>query len=490
MPNQEAMLLERYARSGDAEAFSEIVRQYAGIVYGTCQRILGDRELAADATQETFFQLVKHAGQIRESLVCWLHRVATHKAIDRIRHDSNRRRREKEYCAGKLQQADQWQEVAPFVDEAIDELDEPLRRILTNHFLHGQTMNLIAEAEQVSQATISRRVETALDQLRRSLERRGILVAGVGLGTMLAQSFVEAAPAAVLEELGKMAIVGVSAAVSGSGAAAAVSAEAATVSVSAAGTATGVGMASKLVVAVIVAALGTAGYVVYQNHTGTGNDATTVSSSASDTAPMRSSNSTADASGVSSSPTLPQDEDFENWLESSSTETLATNDATAPVTPPSASQAPQNGYYFGGVATASGGMGFGGIGPRSTMKSFNTPDETVTSFVTMLEHGLFDQLPECFVEGAEDANRLQQTIQNPKNPQETEVKQCLESIGSPIEVTRQVQGSKGLEVTWLCTVKKPFTLGGEQGLSFKSDDRFEFHATLVQVGSEWKISGI
>jgi len=138
-----------------------------------------------------------------------------------------------------------------------------------------------------------------------------------------------------------------------------------------------------------------------------------------------------------------------------------------------------------------GGMGMEGTGPRSTMKSFNTPDETVTSFVTMLEHGLFDQLPDCFVEGSPDSLRLQQILQNPKNQQEVEFKQCLESIGSPVEITRQVEGSKGLEVTWQCTVKKPFTMSaGVQITPYQPGDRFELDATLVQVGSEWKIAGI
>ncbi len=491
MPNQETMLLERYVRCGDAEAFSEIVRQYAGIVYGTCQRILGDRELAADAAQETFFQLVKHPGEVRESLVSWLHRVATHKAIDRIRSDSNRRRHEKEYCAGKLQQADQWQEVAPFVDEAINELDETLRRILTTHFLQGQSMSRIAEAEQVSQATISRRVETALDQLRKSLERRGILVAGVGLGTMLVNSFVEAAPAVVLEELGKMAMVGGSAAISGSATAAAVSAEAATVSASTACSAVGFGLSSKLVAAVVVAALGTAGFVAYHNYSGTNSPVPVVSSSGSDSVLVPSSNASLNASGGSSSPAVPQDKDFETGLESTSAANSAAKNAPVGTVPQAVTETPQVGPLAEGVAMVSGGMGFGGTGPRSTMKSFNTPDETVTSFVTMLENGLFDQLPECFVEGAPDAVQLQEMLQNPKNPGELEFKQCLESIGSPVDVTKQVAGSKGLEVTWLCTVKKPFTMSEKgQIIPFQPGDRFELDATLVQVGSEWKMAGI
>lgn len=484
MPNQEAILLERYAHSGDAEAFSEIVRQYAGVVYGTCQRILGDREMAADAAQETFFQLVKHAGQVRESLVSWLHRVATHKAIDRIRRDSNRRRHEKEYVTGRLHQADQWQEVSPFVDEAIDELDEPLRRILTSHFLYGQSMNRIAEAEHVSQATISRRVETALDQLRKSLEQRGILVASVGLGTMLANSVAEAAPAAVLEELGKMAMVGGTTAVSGSCAAA--------VSGSAVGSSAGIGLSLKLVAAVVAAALGTVGYVVYHNQDqAVSSSPTALLLSDSDMASERSTSPAADSASASSASTLPQDEGFSNWLESTSMEIPLTADGQGGVILPSTwqDQAGQEDALPGGVAMSGAAMGFGGGMMGAVGVRFNTPNDTVTSFITLLEYGQIEQLSQCFVVGAEDAIQLQEILQNPKNQGEIEFNQCLKSIGSPVDITRQVQGSRGLEVTWLCTVKSPFTMGGGS-MSFRPGDKFELDATLVQVGGEWKMSGI
>jgi len=92
MNQSENILLQRFAASGDAAAFSEIVHRYAGLVYGVCLRILADKDDAADATQETFFQLVKQAKEITGSVPNWLHKVAKSKAIDRIRKDSRRRR--------------------------------------------------------------------------------------------------------------------------------------------------------------------------------------------------------------------------------------------------------------------------------------------------------------------------------------------------------------------------------------------------------------
>jgi RNA polymerase sigma factor (sigma-70 family) len=97
MAESERALLRRFADAGDARAFAELVHRYAGLVYGTCLRVLSDADRAADATQETFFQLMRKAGEIRGSLGGWLHRVAVRKAVDLLRTDSVRRSREAKY---------------------------------------------------------------------------------------------------------------------------------------------------------------------------------------------------------------------------------------------------------------------------------------------------------------------------------------------------------------------------------------------------------
>jgi hypothetical protein len=281
--------------------------------------------------------------------------------------------------------------------------------------------------------------------------------------------------------------VGGAATASGSGAAVAVSAEAATVSASAAGTATG--LALKFVAAAIVAALGTAGYVVYHNHDTVIAPATAISSSsASDAASVRMIDPAANAAGVSAMDNIPQDKDFETWLETSSMDHPAIATEQGIVIFPTASQEQQGQEILltqgAGIDVGFGGMGMGAVGVR-----FDTPNDTVTSFVTLLEMGQFHQLSQCFVEGAQDAIQLQELLENPKDQGEIEFKQCLESIGKPVDITRQTAGSTGLEVTWLCTVNKPFTMNGGSK-SFQPGDKFELDATLVQIGGEWKMSGI
>jgi RNA polymerase sigma factor (sigma-70 family) len=181
MADTDALLLRRFCDTADPEAFSEIVKLYAGVVYGACKRIIHDSDVAADVAQDTFFQLLRNAEDVSGSLAGWLHTVATRKAINVIRKDSARKARESEYISTKLQEAESWEEVSPYVDEALGKIDDHLRQVLVEHFLEGLTTRQLGEKIGISQATVSRRVNAGLDSLRSVLKKRGVIVASVSL---------------------------------------------------------------------------------------------------------------------------------------------------------------------------------------------------------------------------------------------------------------------------------------------------------------------
>jgi RNA polymerase sigma factor (sigma-70 family) len=258
MAENEIALLRQFVKHGDAEAFSEIVRRHAGMVYGVSLRMLKDESRAADVVQETFLRLLHDADRITDSLAGWLHHIATHKAIDAVRRDGRRRKREAVYAAGKLSETQDWQSISGYVDEAMEELDEDTRALLIQHFLEGRKQKDIAANANISQATVSRRIEAGVSELGKKLHNRGILVVAGALGTLLLQNAVEAAPTVVVQELGKMALVGATAAGTGAAVAGA--------SGSAGAVTTGVlaGVKAKVVTAAAVAAVGVGGVVTYQ----------------------------------------------------------------------------------------------------------------------------------------------------------------------------------------------------------------------------------
>jgi RNA polymerase sigma factor (sigma-70 family) len=208
MAETEAILLKRFARSGDAAAFAEIIRRHAGLVYSAALRVLADVDRASDVAQETFLQLTKDAANVTGSLPGWLHRVATHKAIDQMRQEAARRQREIKYSAEQPQNAAEWKDISPHVDRALCELDPDLRDILILHFLQDCSTREIARRRGISQATVSRRIEAGVAQLRATLRKRGIIVALGALSVLLGNNAIEAAPKALMMELGKMAMAG------------------------------------------------------------------------------------------------------------------------------------------------------------------------------------------------------------------------------------------------------------------------------------------
>jgi len=263
MLENEVVLLHRFAKTGDAEAFSEVVQRHAGLVYGACLRILADKDRAADAVQDTFFQLLRNAGNITGSVPAWLHKVATRKAVDIVRRDSSIRQREAEYAANKPREAKKWQDISGYVDEGLNELDEQTQAILIQHFFEGRSMADIAAEKGISQPTVSRRIESGVAKLRERLRKRGIIVAIATLGGLLGENIVEAAPAIVLKELGKMALVGGTAAAgTGIGSAAAASGAGAKAAVGMLA-----GVKAKIITAAAVAVVSVGGVATYKHVT-------------------------------------------------------------------------------------------------------------------------------------------------------------------------------------------------------------------------------
>ncbi len=88
---QDAALLSRVV-DGDHAAFEEVLRAHEDRVFAVCLRILGDRELALDATQETFFTVFRKAGQFRgkSAVGTWIYRIAVNTCYDLLRKAKRR----------------------------------------------------------------------------------------------------------------------------------------------------------------------------------------------------------------------------------------------------------------------------------------------------------------------------------------------------------------------------------------------------------------
>jgi RNA polymerase sigma factor (sigma-70 family) len=84
-------LAQRF-RAGDADAVRDVYRQYGGLVFAVAHKVLGDRGLAEEATQQAFVQAWRAAGSYDPSreLGPWLATIARRAAIDVHRRESRR----------------------------------------------------------------------------------------------------------------------------------------------------------------------------------------------------------------------------------------------------------------------------------------------------------------------------------------------------------------------------------------------------------------
>jgi RNA polymerase sigma-70 factor (ECF subfamily) len=89
---QDAELLARVL-DGDHDAFNQIMRNHEDRVFSVCLRIVGEREQALDATQETFLTAFRKASQFKgdSALGTWIYRIAVNTCYDHLRKQKRRR---------------------------------------------------------------------------------------------------------------------------------------------------------------------------------------------------------------------------------------------------------------------------------------------------------------------------------------------------------------------------------------------------------------
>lgn len=82
--------LVRFASNGDLDAFNQLVLRYQNVAYNLASTLLGDSDIAEDATQESFIKAFQALHTFRGgSFRAWLLRIVTNTCYDLIRR-SNR----------------------------------------------------------------------------------------------------------------------------------------------------------------------------------------------------------------------------------------------------------------------------------------------------------------------------------------------------------------------------------------------------------------
>lgn len=177
---QEPALIER-AKTGDRDAFEELVRRNADRLYAVVVRFVADEEEAQEVTQEAFLRAWRSIGRFqgRSQFFTWLYRIGINEAKRRVG-----RRPPAELFASlddePIPEAPDWSE-APQVrleqsdlrrvlEESIRELPIRYRATIILRDVEGLSTREAAEVMELSETAFKSRLHRARLAVRRSLD--------------------------------------------------------------------------------------------------------------------------------------------------------------------------------------------------------------------------------------------------------------------------------------------------------------------------------
>src|SRR6266542_1085545 len=200
MMTDDAQLLRSYTEERAEQAFGELVARHIDLVYSAALRVVGgDRHLAQDVTQTVFADLARKARNLPREVVLagWLYRHTCFTAANAVRTERRRQIREKtamEMNALHDTTEPNWEQIAPVLDEAMNQLSAPDRDAIVLRFLKRQDFRAVGSALGVGEDAAQKRVGRAVEKLRNFLSRRGVTLTATTLATTLATEAVVAAP--------------------------------------------------------------------------------------------------------------------------------------------------------------------------------------------------------------------------------------------------------------------------------------------------------
>src|SRR4051794_17533054 len=207
-------LLAEFVANGSESAFRELTTRYFDLVYSTAVRMVdGDSHRAKDVAQIVFADLARIAAKLSEGAMLggWLHRHTCFVARTLMRGE--RRREARERLAAAMNALNEegrstLAEVAPLLDETINELGGDDRTAIILRFFEQRNLRAVGEALGMSENAAQKRVARAVEELGSLLQRRGVILTVTALAAGLAAEAVTAAPAGLALGVASAALAG------------------------------------------------------------------------------------------------------------------------------------------------------------------------------------------------------------------------------------------------------------------------------------------
>ena len=170
----------RKAQRGDEIAFAEILRAYRAPVYTYVVRIVGNRSLAEDLTQEIFLRVFQGLPRFshRSKFTTWLFQVTKNRVLDELRAQERRPRVAATLDdLPSLEAFELPEDQAETMDalwRAVDQLTPDLKMSLLLRDVVGLSYSEIAESLEITFATVKWRIFKAREEVQAALMQQGV----------------------------------------------------------------------------------------------------------------------------------------------------------------------------------------------------------------------------------------------------------------------------------------------------------------------------
>ena len=213
-------LLREYVERDSGEAFAQIVARHVNKVYSTALRHTGNPHSAEEITQAVFVILAKKSRHLSRRVILsgWLYQTARLTAVTFIRSEIRRARREQEAHMQTIadeNESDAWTQIAPLLDAGMATLNETDRHAVVLRYFDGKSMSEVGAALDVNEDAAKKRVNRALEKLRKFFMKRGVSSTTAIIAGAISANSVQAAPMALAKSVltvavAKGAVAGVS----------------------------------------------------------------------------------------------------------------------------------------------------------------------------------------------------------------------------------------------------------------------------------------
>ena len=174
MNRVEDEVLVRRVAAGDEGALADLYERYAGLIYGSGMRYLGDRGAAEDLVQDVFTSVWKNAAGFdpaRSKFATWVYRITRNRATDLIRRRNARVRTVDNEPLPEPGETDPSGALSRRFDvaAALSRLSPMHREVLVLAYFQGLSQREVSERTNTPLGTVKSRTTAALRALREAM---------------------------------------------------------------------------------------------------------------------------------------------------------------------------------------------------------------------------------------------------------------------------------------------------------------------------------